>query len=276
MNSRYLLFLALAIVGLAGAWLFAGRQFVLVLDQISTTGIQPLPTGPFVYASGIKVGDYTLETLLPDGQRAGFHVDVDASGWLVLHAGGKSFLLGARTGPPSKSGWPDIPFAPDPGDEVAFGLERSLLGWPTPFELNFMTGHSPRWRRNMYFRLAWRKPSGAALDMVWRYEQGYDSDNGWTSAWTTRDGATGLIHVGIVEAAAPNAESIDAYLMRTKNWTRDDYRLESRGMSADGCCAVVRVIHRSDDAAAQPGGGRSIELHINRATRGIDRALSLQ
>jgi hypothetical protein len=147
--------------------------------------------------NGLTIGDHPLESVSPDGRPADLHVDVDTGGRLLLHSAGNSFLLGTRIGPPDVSGRPDIPFAPDPGDEIEFGVERSLVGWQTPFEMNFMTGQAPTWRRNVYFRLAWRKRSGAALTMLWRYEQAYYARDGWSPSWMTRDGATGLVRVSI-------------------------------------------------------------------------------
>jgi hypothetical protein len=79
-----------------------------------------------------------------------------------------------------------------------------MLSWPTPFEFNFMTGHSPSWKRHLYYRLLWKKPSGPALDMVWRYEQSFYGKqlfpgNGWNNGLGTHEGWTGLVRVDIKE-----------------------------------------------------------------------------
>jgi hypothetical protein len=145
---------------------------------------------------GMTIGDYALESFSPDGQPADLHVD--GSGLLFLHTAGESFPLGTRIGPPEVSGRPDIPFAPESGDETEFNVERSLVGWQTPFEMNFMTGQAPTWRRNVYFRVAWRKRSRATLTMLWRYEQAYYARDGWSPSWMTRDGVTGLVQVSII------------------------------------------------------------------------------
>jgi hypothetical protein len=197
-----LIVLALTIVGLATTWLLAGRQIVLILDRISLIRTYSNPTGPFIYSPGsMTIGNHSLETSSPDGRVADFRVDVDANGRLALRAGGGSFPLGTRVGPPDYSGRPDIPFAPDPGDDVGFGVDYSLFGWPTLFEMNFMTGHAPTRRHNVYFHLIWRKRSGAVLDMLWRYEQAYYAPDGWSPSWMAREGSTGLIHVSIIGAA---------------------------------------------------------------------------
>lgn len=44
-----------------------------------------------------------------------------------------------------------------------------------------MTGHSPSWRRHLYYRLSWAKPFGAQLRITWRLKQGWDGENGWTA-----------------------------------------------------------------------------------------------
>ena len=74
-------------------------------------------------------------------------------------------------------------------------IERSMLSWPTPLEINFMSGHSPSWKRHLYYRLVWEKSDGGRLEMVWRYEQYFYED--WASGFMTRAGTTGLIHVDI-------------------------------------------------------------------------------
>ncbi|HTW53888.1 MAG TPA: hypothetical protein VME45_18510 [Stellaceae bacterium] len=111
-------------------------------------------------------------------------IAVDAQGRLVLTAGGKRFVLGARTGNhiPIDPTLGDMPeFAADPGDSASLVIEHSLFAWPTPFELNVvgMGGTATTWRRHVYYRLSWVKASGARLSMLWGGEQPYYSGNGW-------------------------------------------------------------------------------------------------
>ena len=199
-----LILAAVVVIGTVAVGLSAGRQVVLLVDRLATRRAEALPARPFTYAPGMmEIGDYGLETTLLNGQPADLHAEVDAGGGLTLRAGGKAFPLGTRIGPPDVSGRPDIPVAPEPGDEVHFTVARSLLSWPTPFAVNFMTGHSPSWRRNLYYRLTWRKPSGLALDVVWRYEQWFYPVDGWGGGYMTQEGTTGLVDLRIVAAAAP-------------------------------------------------------------------------
>jgi hypothetical protein len=115
-----------------------------------------------------------------DGNPVDMSSDVDAAGRLTLRARGKSFPLGTRIGPPATDGSTEIRFAADEGDAVVFSRDRSLIAWPTPFEVNFMTGHSPRWRRNLHFRLHWHKRTGESLDLVWLFEEGLYPSEGWS------------------------------------------------------------------------------------------------
>ncbi len=88
-------------------------------------------------------------------------------------------------------------FAPQPGDKISLTIRRSFLSWPTPFDFNFMSGHSPSWKRNRYYQLRWQKSSGRKLEMLWRYEQYFYRGDGWTSGMMTREGSTGLIKAEI-------------------------------------------------------------------------------
>jgi hypothetical protein len=57
----------------------------------------------------------------------------------------------------------------------------------------------------LYYRLSWKKASGARLDMLWRFEQGFDAVNGW-GAPGTQDGTTGLIWADIRPAPPSRIE----------------------------------------------------------------------
>jgi hypothetical protein len=111
-------------------------------------------------------------------------IAVDAEGRLILSAGGKRFVLAARTGRylPGDAGDPDVPeFAAEPGDSASLVIDRSFLAWPTPFEMNVvgLGGTATTWKRHVYYRLSWIKASGARLSMLWAGEQPYDSVNLW-------------------------------------------------------------------------------------------------
>src|SRR5258708_35908708 len=56
---RFAVILAvLALIGVAGVWLFAGRQLVLLLDCIATGPAEALAVGAYVYwPPSLKIGD---------------------------------------------------------------------------------------------------------------------------------------------------------------------------------------------------------------------------
>jgi hypothetical protein len=192
--------IAILIVALAlllSLWVFAGRGFSLFVDQIATGHEQSQSIDRVTY-SGDALGG-TLGIAGASFSTAGrdlkpfpltLHENPQHQFDISFH--GKSFLLG----PVSLNG-SEFRIAQGSGDKVSFDTRRSLLSWPTPFEVNFMTGHSPSWKRNLYYILDWRKPSGQRLQMTWRYEQYFYPNDGWASGFMTREGATGLIRVDI-------------------------------------------------------------------------------
>jgi len=198
---------AVAAVLLLGLlWLAVARPLSELVDGVATVRVASLSPSPFGWNGtwlqfGPPLGDVSenLVGSMPgidpqfrslDLTRPGpfygpaAEIVVDAEGRLVLSAGGKSFVLAARTGSylPVDAGAPDMPeFAAEPGDSASLVVERSLLAWPTPFEINVvgMGGTAMTWKRRVYYRLSWVKASGARLSMVWAGEQPYDGVNLW-------------------------------------------------------------------------------------------------
>jgi hypothetical protein len=116
---------------------------------------------------------------------------------LYLSTGGKSFRFGPLLASTHDNvGHAVFAFAPEPNDKVSFTLERSLVSWPTPFEVNFMTGGPvASWRRHLTYRLLWQKPTGAQLEMVWCYRQDFIPGDGWKEVWPSM--IAGLVRVDI-------------------------------------------------------------------------------
>jgi hypothetical protein len=190
---RNALIIGAIVIGAAAIWIFGGRQIVLLLDALATADHIPLVSAPAVVASPgwLNVGNIPLEVSGADGERPEIRVD-EAGTRVTVHANDKTFTLGTvrRRDEPY-----DVVIDPDPGDTVTLAVTHSIIAWPTPLELNFMTGRSPSWKRNVYYTLGWRKRNGAELEMVWRYEQWFYDD--WASATMTSHEATGLISTGI-------------------------------------------------------------------------------
>jgi len=183
-------------------WFFTSRWCALLVDQIYTPRLAILQSTPLGWngiwlqfgpaeenligpkgwsGPDLLIGGHTVDFtgLEPDyKQVAG--LTLDGGDQLVLRKDGNSFVFGPRAGTLPGADKPVPAFAAGPGDMTSVTLEHSVLNWPAPFQLNFMTGYAPSWQRYLYYRLSWKKPSGAQLHIVWRYRQDYDSVNGWT------------------------------------------------------------------------------------------------
>lgn len=165
--------------GLLSVWIFGGRRLSLWLDRLGTVNRQSQPNGPLSYdGMSLRVG----ETAIPAG--LGSHNDV------VFRQGNDTFRFGLKFADSDE-------VARDEGDEVSYVTSRSVLSWPTPFEMNFMTGATSSWRRHVYHRLGWKKRSGKTLELVWRYEQWHYGGQGWVSGRMVNGDSTGLIEARI-------------------------------------------------------------------------------
>jgi hypothetical protein len=199
---RILIQVAIVIALLAAMsilWIFAGRHISLWLDGFGTADVKTLQLSSVIYEGAVtggafRIGDMILPISAPDNRPFPINIQSDAHGGFVLTKDAKAFPLGK---PRDEDAFPGREFATDPGDELVLTIGRSVLSWPTPLDVNFMSGHSPSWKRNLYHRLRWKKPDGPKLQMIWRYEQYFYSGNGWASGFMTHEGSTGLIKVDI-------------------------------------------------------------------------------
>jgi hypothetical protein len=185
------------VVAILAAWIFGGRQISLFLDRFGTIEMTSARINSLAYeGSGtgglLHVNDLGLS--LNDQNGPTPSIGTTKNDQLGLANGGKVFAFG-----PARSEAENLAVVPSAGDDASIEIRRSILSWPTPFDLNFMTGHSPSWKRHLYYRLLWKKPSGAKLEMLWRYEQYFYPGNGWASGFMTREGSTGLIQVAMKE-----------------------------------------------------------------------------
>jgi hypothetical protein len=187
--------LVLAVVAILATWIFGGRQLSLFLDRLGTLQTASSRVNSLVYeGSGtggiLHVNDLALSLNVRNGPSP--TVGTTKNGELALADSGKVFAFG-----PPRSEAENLATAPPASDDAFIEIRRSILTWPTPFDFNFMTGHSPSWKRHLYYRVLWKKPSGAKLEMLWRYEQYFYPGNGWASGFMTRRGSTGLIQLDI-------------------------------------------------------------------------------
>ena len=187
---------------LAALWIFRGRQISLFLDRYWTVETNSTSIHSIAYegsgTGGILIINDLGLSLNELSSGASLSVGSTKDNQLALASGGKVFGFG-----PLKSTTEDtgdrLSTAPLAGDQAFLVTRHSVLGWPTPFDLNFMTGQSPSWKRHIYYEVNWKKSSGAHLQLLWRYEQFFYPANGWGNGFMTRQGSTGLIRVQIQE-----------------------------------------------------------------------------
>jgi hypothetical protein len=187
-------FIAVVIAFLA-TWIFYGHQISLLLDRFGTIEMSSTRINSIAYqgngtGGSLHVND--LELSLNDRNGPAPSIGTTKNDQLALADRGKVFAFG-----PVRTEAENLATVPPAGDDASIEIRRSILNWPTPFEINFMSGHSPSWKRHLYYRVRWKKSSGAALEMLWRYEQYFYPGNGWASGFMTRQGSTGLIQVEI-------------------------------------------------------------------------------
>ena len=187
--------LVLFLIALSALWILRGREVSLFIDRFGTIEIASTRINSIVYeGSGgggiLHINDLALG--LNDKNGPTPNIGTTKNDQLALADRGKVFAFG-----PPQSEAENLKIVPPTGDDAFVEIRRSVLSWPTPFDFNFMTGHSPSWKRHMYYRLLWKKPSGAKLEMLWRYEHYFYPRDDWASGFMTREGSTGLIKVDI-------------------------------------------------------------------------------
>jgi hypothetical protein len=204
MRRILILFVTLAVgaAALAALWIFRGREISSFIDRYWTVESRSLPIQSIGYeGSGtggiLSINDVSLSL---NDVRPGlsFSVGSTKDNQLALATSGKVFPFGPLTST-SENTAEQLATTLPPGDQALLATRHSVLSWPTPFDMNLMTGRSPSWKRHIYQEIRWQKSSGAKLQMLWRYEQLFYSGNGWTSGFMTREGSTGLIRVDIKE-----------------------------------------------------------------------------
>ena len=183
------------VIAFLATWIFYGHQISLLLDRFGTIEMTSARINSIAYQGNgtggiLHVND--LELSLNDRNGPTPSIGTTKNDQLALADRGKVFAFG-----PVRTEAENLATVPPAGDVASIEIRRSTLNWPTPFEVNFMTGHSPSWKRHLYYRVHWKKSAGANLEMLWRYEQYFYPGNGWASGFMTRQGFTGLIRVEI-------------------------------------------------------------------------------
>ena len=150
---------------LPALWYFTARWCSLLVDRVYTPGLVTLQSTPLGWnGTWLQFGPAIPGLMGPKGWSgpdllAGGHIvdfigpgpgysqvatmEVDARDRLVLVWNGQRFVLGPRAGTLTGDDREIPAFAAEPGDTTSATLDRSLLSWPAPLEINFMTGYSP-------------------------------------------------------------------------------------------------------------------------------------
>ena len=197
-----LVIVGVSAAALAALWIFRGDEISSFIDRYWTVETQSAPIRSLAYE-----GSGTGGILLCDGVsfslndvKPGLSLSIGSTkdNQLALASSGKVFSFGPLKSAPEDDA-ERLATAPPVGDHALVVTRHSVLSWPTPFEINLMTGNSPSWKRHTYYEIRWKKSSGTNLRMLWRYEQFYYPGNGWAGGMMTHEGSTGLIRIQIDE-----------------------------------------------------------------------------
>jgi hypothetical protein len=193
-----LVIVAAGAAALAALWIFSGREISSFIDRFWTVESRSGPIQSIAYegkgTGGILIVNDLSLSLNEVGPGLALSVGSTKDNQLALASSGKVFPFGPLTSTSENTG-ERLATVPPLGDQAFVAIRHSVLSWPTPFDLNFMTGHSPSWKRHNYYEIRWKKSSGANLEMLWRYEQFLYPGNGWASGFMTRQGSTGLMRI---------------------------------------------------------------------------------
>ena len=194
--------LTVAAVAIAALWIFEGREISSFVDRYWTAETQSAPIQSVKYVGSGSGGILIVNnlSLSLDDLRSGMSLTVGSTkdNQLALASNGRVFPFGPLKSPPT-NGSEDLATAPASTDQALVATRHGGLSWPTPFDLNFMTGHSSSWKRHIYQEIRWKKSSGSNLLMLWCHEQFFYPRNGWSAGLMTREGSTGLIRFDISE-----------------------------------------------------------------------------
>ena len=194
--------LAAGAAALAALWIFRGREISSFIDRYWTVETRSGPVQSIAYegngTGGILIVNDLSLSLNEVGSGLALSVGSTKDNQLALATSGRVFPFGPLIST-SKNTGERLATVPPPGDQAFIAIRHSVLSWPTPHDLNFMTGQSPSWKRHIYYEIRWKKSSGANLEMIWRYEQFFYPGNGWASGFMTRHGSTGLIRIEMKE-----------------------------------------------------------------------------
>jgi hypothetical protein len=192
----------LLIVALLAIWIFLGREISSVVDRYWTVERQSAPIHSIAYdgngTGGILIFNDVTLSLNELGPGISLSIGSTKDNQLALASNGRVFPFGPLTSVAESAG-ERLATVPPPTDQAFLATRHSVLSWPTPLDVNFMTGRAPSWKRHIYYEVQWKKASGTKLEMLWRYEQFFYPGSGRARGFMTRASSTGLIRVKINE-----------------------------------------------------------------------------
>ncbi len=256
------------------AWLAAGRQISGALDSILTVFHTSLAVSPMDYDGGFRISGRAMTFGAVTNLRTGLYVSLDPWERAVLRTGDQAFVLGPGSRPTSRPGDPSLVFTAEAGDQVSFVSSYGLLPWRAPFQWQIFGGSSPRWKRNVYYRLTWQKPSGARLEMRWRYQQEWYTGRGWLEPVMMWNSQTGLLSTTILPESAGAVGAVVRYLAGHKDWSRASYDFAPHGSDLQSFIFAVAPVCEACGVA--PGAAGALELHVDRKTNQVVKELGYQ
>jgi len=141
---RILVLLVIVAVGaaaLAALWIFSGREISSFIDRFWTVETRSGPIQSIAYegngTGGILIVNDLSLSLNEVGPGLALSVGSTKDNQLALARSGKVFPFGPLTS--SENAGDHLATLPPPGDQAFIAIRHSVLSWPTPFDLNFMT-----------------------------------------------------------------------------------------------------------------------------------------
>jgi hypothetical protein len=192
--------LVVCIIALLTIWIFRGRQLSLLIDRFGTIEIASAQVNSISYegsgTGGILIINGLRLSLNDAPSELSPNIGSTKDNQFALATGGRVFAFGPLTSG-KESGDDRLTAVPPNDDNTSFITRHSVISWPTPFDFNFVTNGPRIWKRHVYYRLRWNKPSGATLEMLWRDEQNFYPGKGWENGLTIREGSTRLIGLNV-------------------------------------------------------------------------------
>src|SRR5258705_9980164 len=145
MPSR-LAVLAAGAAALAALWIFRGREISWFIDRNWTVETRSGPIQSIAYegsgTGGILIANDLSLSLNEVGPGLALSFGSTKDNQLALATSGKVFPFGLLTSTSENTG-ERLATVPPPGEQAFIAIRHSVLSWPTPFDLNFMTRSLP-------------------------------------------------------------------------------------------------------------------------------------